>query len=57
MSRLRVAVVGVGYLGRFHAAKYAGIEGIDLVGVADSDRDRAEAVAAEGGCRAYGDYR
>jgi predicted dehydrogenase len=57
MSRLRVAVVGVGYLGRFHAAKYAGIEGIDLVGVADSDRDRAEAVAAEVGCRAYGDYR
>ncbi len=57
MSRLRVAVVGVGYLGRFHAVKYAGIEGVELVGVADSDIGRAELVAAEVGCRAYGDYR
>ncbi|MBW2356448.1 MAG: Gfo/Idh/MocA family oxidoreductase [Deltaproteobacteria bacterium] len=57
MSRLRVAVVGVGYLGRFHAAKYAGLEGVELVGVADSDLGRAEQVAAEVGCRAYGDYR
>ena len=56
MRRLRVAVVGVGYLGRFHAAKYAGLEGVELVGVADSDLGRAEQVAAETGCRAYGDY-
>ena len=57
MRQLRVAVVGVGYLGRFHAAKYAGIEGVELVGVADSDVGRAEQVAAEVGSRAYGDYR
>lgn len=57
MGQLRVAVVGVGYLGRFHAAKYAGVEGVELVGVADSDMGRARQVAAEVGCRAYGDHR
>ena len=57
MSTLKVAVIGVGYLGRFHAAKYAAIEGVELVGVADTRRTQAEAVAREVGCRAFADYR
>ena len=32
MSKLRVAVIGVGYLGRFHAQKYAKMEDADLTG-------------------------
>ena len=52
MSRLRTAVVGVGYLGRFHAQKYAAHEACELVGVVDSDFDRARRVAAELGCEA-----
>ena len=47
MSRLRVGVVGVGYLGWFHAQKYAGLEGVDLVGVADLDFARAEKAAQD----------
>ena len=42
MSRIRAAVVGVGYLGRFHAQKYAAHPGADLVGVVDVDRERAQ---------------
>ena len=57
MDKLRVGVVGVGYLGRYHAAKYAGIEGVELVGVVDSDRRRAEGVAREVGCRPLTDHR
>jgi predicted dehydrogenase len=34
-QRLRVGVVGIGYLGRFHAEKYAAIPEADLVGLAD----------------------
>jgi predicted dehydrogenase len=49
---LRVAVVGVGHLGRHHARLLAGLDGVDLVGVVDLVADRAETVAAEYGTRA-----
>ncbi len=45
MKNLRVGVVGVGYLGRFHAEKYASIPGIELVGVVDADPARASLIA------------
>ncbi len=35
MSKLRVGVIGVGYLGKFHAEKYARMDGVELVGVVD----------------------
>ena len=54
---LRVAVIGVGYLGRFHAQKYAAMEGVELVAVADLDEERARTVAQEVGCRAVTDFR
>ncbi len=57
MGRLRAGVIGVGYLGRFHAQKYAMLENVDLVGVADVSRKRAEEVAAEVGTAAFTDYR
>ncbi|KAB7627681.1 Gfo/Idh/MocA family protein [Alkalilimnicola sp. S0819] len=57
MSRLRAAVIGVGYLGRFHAQKYAAHPEVDLVAVVDADPERAAAVAAETGTRPHSDYR
>lgn len=57
MNNLRAAVIGVGYLGRFHAQKYAALEGVKLLGVADADPERAAAVAAEVGAPAVADYR
>ncbi len=44
---LRTAVIGVGYLGRFHAQKYARLEGCDLIGVVDQDSQKAQAVGEE----------
>lgn len=57
MEKLRVAVVGVGYLGKFHAEKYARMPDVELVGVVDSDPARAEEVARKNNTRAYSDYR
>lgn len=57
MRTLRAGVVGVGYLGRFHAQKYAALENVDLIGVADVSRERADEVAAEVGTVSYTDYR
>jgi predicted dehydrogenase len=45
MGKVRVAVVGVGYLGQFHAEKYAKIEEAELVGVVDIDVSRARKIA------------
>ncbi len=50
MTKLRVAVVGVGYLGRFHALIYSRLPEVELVGVVDTTPARAQAVAAEVGC-------
>lgn len=52
---LRVGVVGVGYLGRFHALIYSRMAGVELVGVADVDAAQAGSVAKEVGCTAYTD--
>lgn len=57
MSSLRTAVIGVGYLGNFHAQKYAALEGVELVGVVDASPDRAAEVAAACGCGSFTDYR
>jgi predicted dehydrogenase len=54
---LRTAVIGVGYLGRFHAQKYAQIEGSNLVAVVDANAEACARVAAEVGTRALHDYR
>jgi predicted dehydrogenase len=54
---LRAAVVGAGYLGSFHAEKYAQASGCELVAVADVDRGRADALAARLGTRAVSDFR
>ena len=45
-SPLRVAVVGVGQLGRHHARLLVGLPDVDLVGVFDLNRQRAEEIAA-----------
>ncbi len=57
MSKIRAAVIGVGYLGRFHAQKYAQLPMCELMGVADGREEVREAVAAEVKCAAVADYR
>lgn len=57
MQRVRTAVVGVGYLGRFHAQKYAVLPDSQLVAVVDANAAARDKVAAETGCRAVADYR
>ncbi len=57
MEKLKVGVIGVGYLGKFHAQKYARMEDVELVGVADADEQTAAAVAQQYNTNAYTDYR
>ena len=57
MSVLRTAVIGVGYLGRFHAQKYAQAAASRLVAVVDANEGARTRVAAETGARPEADYR
>jgi predicted dehydrogenase len=52
-AKLRVAVVGVGHLGQHHARLLAAMDGVELVGVIDIRRERAEEIAARVGTRAF----
>jgi predicted dehydrogenase len=56
-SSLRVAVVGVGHLGRHHARILGALEGAQLVAVVDTIADRAQQVAEATGARALTDFR
>lgn len=53
MSRLRMAVIGVGSLGQHHARILAAMPDADLVGVVDIKPDRAREVASQYGTTAY----
>ncbi len=57
MKKLRAAVIGVGYLGNFHAQKYAAIDAVELVAVSDNDPARCAEIAAQLGTTAVEDYR
>ena len=57
MQKKRLGVIGVGYLGKFHAQKYAQMETADLVAVVDADLETAKKIAEENGAEAYTDYK
>lgn len=56
-SKVAAAVIGVGYLGKFHADKYAASGKASLVAVVDIDKERAESVGTPLGVAALTDYR
>lgn len=53
MKRLRLAVIGVGHLGKEHARILAGMSDVDLVGVADVNAEQAESVARRLGTKHF----
>ncbi len=57
MAKIRAAVVGVGYLGNFHAQKYAQAQECELVAVVDPRAEARERVARELRTRALDDHR
>ncbi|MEW5837503.1 MAG: Gfo/Idh/MocA family oxidoreductase [Pseudomonadota bacterium] len=57
MSPLKCAVIGTGYLGKFHADKYAALPECELVAIVDTHASAAAAVAEKHACLALSDYR
>ena len=56
MSEIRTAVIGVGYLGRFHAQKYSELKNSKLLAVVDKEFESAQKVATEVACDACTEY-
>jgi predicted dehydrogenase len=56
MKKLKCAVIGTGYLGKFHAEKYALLPDCELVAVVDINEQAAQAVAEKHGAKALTDY-
>jgi predicted dehydrogenase len=54
---VRLAVIGVGHLGRHHARILSALPGVQLVAVVDTNRPRAEEIAAASGTHAAFEYR
>ncbi len=56
VSSIRTAVIGAGYLGKFHAQKYSQLKNSDLLAVVDKDIEKAREVASITNCGALADY-
>ncbi|MEP6993797.1 MAG: Gfo/Idh/MocA family oxidoreductase [Acidobacteriota bacterium] len=52
-ARVRLAVVGVGHLGRHHVRVARDLPGVDLIGISDHHDGRAEEAAREGNLRVF----
>jgi len=57
MKKIRTAVVGVGYLGQYHAEKYVSLEHSELIAVCDIDPNRCNHIAKTHHVHAFSDYR
>lgn len=56
-KNIQCAVVGVGYLGKFHADKYAVLPNVEFIAVCDSDTERAQEIAYKYNVPAYNNYK
>lgn len=58
---INIGVIGVGYLGQHHARIYSELAkesgNVRLVGIVDTDRNRAVGISDKYGCEVFGDYR
>ena len=56
-KKLRVGVIGVGHLGKYHVEKYRDIPDVELVGVVDADINRAKEIARTCNTMAFEEFR
>jgi len=57
MEKIKIGVVGVGSLGRHHARIYSQLDGVELIGVCDTDGAKARKIARKCRTKPFTDYR
>jgi predicted dehydrogenase len=56
LDTIKIALIGAGSIGSHHARIFSEIDGIDLVGIVDTDLEKAKDIAYQYSCAAYRDY-
>ena len=57
MKEIRIGVIGIGHLGKYHLQKYRGLPNCRIIGVVDIKKERAEEAAKMYDCLAMSDHR
>lgn len=57
MRKIKTAVIGVGYLGKFHADKYASLPNSELIAVVDASAETVKTIAARHNVEGLTDYQ
>ena len=55
-AKIRVGVVGIGYLGRIHAKIYHEMDNVELIMLADTKLDSIQEIAQEYNCQTTTNY-
>ena len=56
-NKVKVGVIGVGHLGEYHVRKYLAMPAVEVVGVVDTNPDRAGEISERYDVTAYGGHR
>ena len=57
MSKVKIAVIGIGYLGEFHAQKFKANKNADLIGIVDINKKRCKEISNKIGVKSYSNYK
>jgi predicted dehydrogenase len=57
MEKVRAGVIGIGHMGQYHVGAYMEIHYVDVVGVADVDKNKVEAISQQYEIQGFTDYR
>jgi len=57
MKKIKVAVIGVGHLGQYHAKVYKSLKNVELVGISDINKERADEIAKTYKTNVYYDHK
>jgi predicted dehydrogenase len=57
MTKVRVGVIGLGHLGQHHVRLLASMNGVELAGICDTNRGRADEIASKFGGPVFADSR
>ncbi len=55
-KKIKIAVIGVGHMGQYHVGMYSELNDVEIVGVVDASKERAEEIASRYGAEAFTDY-
>lgn len=56
MEQVKLAVIGLGYIGQYHLERIAKLENIQIVAVCDENKEHSQSIAIKFDCQSFTDY-